>query len=73
MLPTNADLFLPISGPTLDRVLAQTPDVENDTANLDVAQVAALIVLQYLPKLKETRQPRPIASLPRRSRAAMRR
>lgn len=59
MLPTNADLFLPISGPMLDRVLAEPADVEHDTSKLDVAQVAALIVLQYLPKLKETRSASP--------------
>lgn len=59
MLPTNADLFLPISGPMLDRVLAEPADIENDSSKLDVAQVAALILLQYLPKLKETRSVSP--------------
>lgn len=59
MLPTHADLYLPISTRVLDRVLHDAESFEDEVSKLDVAPVAALILLQYLPKLKQTRSPPP--------------
>jgi hypothetical protein len=54
MLTTDADLYLPISAQTLDRVLDATGSFEKEISQLTVAQVGALILLQHLPRLKQT-------------------
>lgn len=54
MLTTNADLYLPISARMLDRALDETESFEKELSKFAVAQFGALILLQYLPKLKQT-------------------
>lgn len=51
MLTTDAALYLPISDRMLRPVLNDAESLENAISGLSVPQVAALILLQYLPKL----------------------
>lgn len=55
MLTTTVALYLPISDRILGPVLDDAEGFENAIAGLGVPQVAALILLQYLPKLKAER------------------
>lgn len=56
MLITDATLHLPISGRMLDPVLDDAESFEDAITGFAVPQVAALILLQYLPKLVEERR-----------------
>ncbi|HWK72974.1 MAG TPA: AAA family ATPase [Povalibacter sp.] len=52
MLRTTAALYLPISERLLNRVLDPAESFDDAVAGLPVPQIAALVVLQYLPRLE---------------------
>src|SRR5262245_25729291 len=53
MITTKAALYLPISDRLLGLILDGSETFEQVVAGLAVPQIAALILLQYLPKLTE--------------------
>lgn len=53
MLRTTAALYLPVSERVLSRLLDETESFANALAGLPVPQLAALLVLQYLPRLEQ--------------------
>ena len=59
MVRTDAALYLPISERVLDPVLDEAESFHSVIAGLAVPEIAALILLQYLPKIKESRSPSP--------------
>lgn len=56
---TDATLYLPISERMLREVLDDSEALENVVSGLAVPQLAALVTLQYLPKLSQERSPLP--------------
>lgn len=59
MQNTDATLYLPISERMLREVLDDSDTLENTVSSLAVPQLAALALLQYLPKLSQERSPLP--------------
>jgi hypothetical protein len=53
MVITDATLYLPISNQTLRKILDDSQALESVVSGISVPQIASLIVLQYLPKLRE--------------------
>ena len=56
---TDATLYLPISQRMVREVLDDSEALENVVSGLAVPQLAALVTLQYLPKLNQERSPLP--------------
>lgn len=59
MLITGVKLYIPISEKMLGRVLDESLPFEDAIDGFGVAQIAALIVLQYLPKIRINHSPSP--------------
>ncbi|HEY6645146.1 AAA family ATPase [Povalibacter sp.] len=55
MVRTAATLYLPISDRLLGPILDEAASLQDAIAGLTVSQIAALIVLQYLPKKRQSR------------------
>lgn len=63
MIRTDAAVYLPINDRVLGPVLDEAESLQNAITGLTVPEIAALILLQYLPKIKENRSLSPDVAL----------